>query len=73
MTDTERDLQAKVVYDRMSADELADMARALLGDLENATRDANVRFAGHRMVLIVEELARRARSIEESHERGRTT
>ncbi len=73
MSDTERDLQAKVVYERMCVDELADMARALLGDLENASRDANVRFAGHRMVLIVEELARRARSTEESHERGRTT
>ncbi len=73
MSDTERDLQAKVVYERMSVDELADMAHALLGDLENATRDANVRFAGKRMVLIVEELARRARSVEESHERGRTT
>ncbi len=73
MSDTERDLQAKVVYERMSVDELADMARALLGDLENATRDANVRFAGHRMALIVEELARRAWSVKESHERGRTT
>ncbi len=73
MSDTERDLQAKVVYERMGADELADMARALLGDLENASRDANVRFAGKRMVLIVEELARRAGSVDESHERGRTT
>ncbi len=73
MADPERDLQAKVVYERMSVGELADMARALLGDLENATRDANVRFAGKRMVLIVEELARRARSVEGSHERGRTT
>ncbi len=73
MADTDRDLQAKVVYQRMGVDDLADMARALLGDLENATRDANVRFAGKRMVLIVEELSRRARSVEESHERGRTT
>ena len=46
MAGTERDLQAKVVYERMSADELVDMAHALLGDLENATRDANGRFAG---------------------------
>ncbi len=73
MAETPRDLQAKVVYERMSVDELADMTRALLGDLENATRDANVRFAGKRMILIVEELARRARSVEESRERGRTT
>ncbi len=73
MGETPHDLQAKAVYERMGVDELADMARALLGDLENATRDASVRFAGKRMILIVEELARRARSVEESHERGRTT
>ena len=70
MAGTERDLQAKVVYERMSVDELVDMARALLGDLENATRDANVRFAGKRMVLIVEELAGRARSDADARARG---
>ncbi len=70
MSDTERDLQAKVVYERMSVDELADMARALLGDLENATRDANVRFAGKRMVLIIEELARRTQSDAKARGRG---
>ena len=70
MADSERDLQAKVVYERMSVDELVDMARALLGDLESVTRDANVRFAGKRMVLIVEELARRARSVAEVTGRG---
>ncbi len=73
MAETPHDLQAKVVYERMGVDELADIARALLGDLENATRDANVRFAGKRMVLIVEELARRAQPIQASHKRGRTT
>jgi len=70
MADPERDLQAKVVYERMSADELVDMARALLGDLENVTRDPNARFAGKRMLLIVEELARRAQSGTEARARG---
>jgi len=60
MAAAQKDLQAKVVYQGMTTEGLVDLARALLGDLENVTPDATARLAGRRMLLIIEELARRA-------------
>ncbi len=59
MAGVEADLQTKVVYQGMTTEGLVDLARAFLGDLESATRDATARLAGRRLLLIVEELARR--------------
>lgn len=60
MAAAQKDLQVKVVYQGMTTEGLVDLARALLGDLENVTPDATARLTGRRMLLIIEELARRA-------------
>ena len=55
------DSATRIVYDKLHTSDLIDIARAFELDMKGVTGKPSVHFAAHRLVLIVEVLARRVK------------